>query len=110
MVEDDYLEEAFERTKRILESSEILCACYAYDYEKNGVMDSYVKFLALWKSFSYDEKHLVMSYFYSVNDNEMLKYLNKNTDVGVIHKLFIDFFGKQYCDLEELKEKVKTKF
>lgn len=88
---EELLKKTLESFKDILKSQEMLCACYAYDYEKNQVRNSFEKFNELWSSFSKEQREKVIICFYSLNNFEMLEKLDENEELGEIQKKLILF-------------------
>ena len=70
----------------------MLCACYAYDNEKNNNHDSFLNFQERWDKLTLSEKKKVVSIFYSLNDYEMFKSLKQSDrKVNDAHRLIMDF-------------------
>lgn len=88
---EELLKKTLKSFKEVLKSNEMLCACYAYDYEKQQTRESLVKFNQLWSSFSKEQREKVVIYFYSLNNYEMLEKLNGKEELGAIQKKLILF-------------------
>ena len=99
---------SLKKIKKLLKSNECLCASYAYDYEKNKKDSSLERFYELWNSFDYKEKNLVIRYFYSFNNYEMLLVLCRERECSEIQKLFCNFFNETIQD-ENIKIKKLNK-
>lgn len=93
--------------KKILQSKEMLCANYAYDYEKNHQDSSGHNFKKIWNDLEDDEKRVVIRYFYSLNNYEMLKEVNLIENPSEIQQIISDFIKNQYFDDIDTKQNVK---
>ena len=84
----------------------MLCASYAYDYEKNHQDSSGHNFKKIWNDLEDDEKRVVIRYFYSLNNYEMLKEVNLIENPSEIQQIISDFIKNQYFDgfIELLKK------
>ena len=97
---DEFLKTKLQDIKNMLKSKTMLCAMYAYKYEKTKEMDYYSKFNKLWKDFSSSDKEKVIGYFYSFNDNEMLMSL-KIQDDNYVQKQMDDFISLRYAKIKK---------
>lgn len=85
------LAKSLENIKKTLQKKEMLCASYAYDYEKNKREESLLNFRKLWDSFTNLEKRSVITYFYSFNNYEMLNTLKDLSNLSIINKTIGEF-------------------
>lgn len=94
--------------KKTIKNKKMLCASYAYDYEKKKTKTSLEKFYQLWNSFSDDDKRMVILHYYSFNDYELLKCVgveNKENENNEIHETIVEFIKNIYFD--DVKQNIK---
>ena len=105
------LTNTLESIKKTLQSGEMLCASYAYDYEKSGNINSYNEFVRRWNNFSDNAKVQIVNYFYSFNNYEMLKKLKNLDNLSRIQQIIREFIKNKYSnkEVEENKQKIKVK-
>lgn len=85
--------------KKTIRDKKMLCASYAYDYEKKKTKTSLEKFYELWNSFSLDDKRMVILHYYSFNDYELLKCVgveNRENANNEIHETIVEFIKTKY--------------
>ena len=110
MDKQNNINDSLDIIKKIIKSNEVLCAMYAYDYEKNNHTTSYDKFLELWNNNSFKFKEKVVSYFYCFNNFEMLKKLTDINNLVKVHQIIDEFIKNKYSNKledEKIMKKVK---
>ena len=110
MDQGNSLNESIHAIKKFIKSKEVLCAMYAYDYERNNHATSYEEFLKIWNESSFHFKEKVVSYFYSFNNFEMLKRLTDINNLGKAHRIIDEFIKNKHAnELLEKNQKIMKK-
>ena len=106
----DFVKKQMSKIEGLLKSKPMLCAVYAYEYEKTQDESRYLQFEQLWCDFNEKEKENVITYFYSFNNYEMLKRLTPNdANSSKIQKMMAEFVRRQYIISSSKKGYQKVK-